>query len=144
MLPSSSLHYDRTRIPNSGLKDGAVVTGQTKRIQGGQIMSGNYHLQSHHQHHFLTRWGLAIVSAVALLSTLFASPSYTAAEAKPSTPAPKREKLTISPEEAKKPWTGDLDGMIKRQVIRVLTVYSKTFYGSSPPETEGLLLRYER
>jgi membrane-bound lytic murein transglycosylase MltF len=27
-----------------------------------------------------------------------------------------------------KPWTGDLDGMIKRRLIRVLTVYSKTFY----------------
>ena len=27
-----------------------------------------------------------------------------------------------------KPWTGDLDGMIERGVIRVLTVYSKTFY----------------
>jgi membrane-bound lytic murein transglycosylase MltF len=27
-----------------------------------------------------------------------------------------------------KPWTGDLDGMIARRVIRVLTVYSKTFY----------------
>ena len=26
------------------------------------------------------------------------------------------------------PWTGDLDGMIARRVIRVLTVYSKTFY----------------
>ncbi len=27
-----------------------------------------------------------------------------------------------------KKWTGDLDGMVKRQFIRVLTVYSKTFY----------------
>jgi membrane-bound lytic murein transglycosylase MltF len=27
-----------------------------------------------------------------------------------------------------KPWTGDLNGMIKRRVIRILTVYSKTFY----------------
>ena len=27
-----------------------------------------------------------------------------------------------------KPWTGDLDGMVKRGSIRVLTVYSKTFY----------------
>ena len=25
-------------------------------------------------------------------------------------------------------WTGDLDGMIKRRLIRVLTVYSKTSY----------------
>ena len=27
-----------------------------------------------------------------------------------------------------KPWTGDLDGMIKRRVIRVLVPYSKTYY----------------
>src|SRR5262249_23758904 len=27
-----------------------------------------------------------------------------------------------------KPWTGDLDGMVKRRVIRVLVPYSKTFY----------------
>ena len=42
---------------------------------------------------------------------------------------PQREQLTIDlPEEGLKPWTGDLDGMIARRVIRVLTVYSKTFY----------------
>ena len=27
-----------------------------------------------------------------------------------------------------KGWTGDLDGMIERRVMRILTVYSKTFY----------------
>ncbi|HTO48942.1 MAG TPA: lytic transglycosylase F [Burkholderiales bacterium] len=27
-----------------------------------------------------------------------------------------------------KPWTGDLDGMVRRQTIRALVVYSKTFY----------------
>ena len=27
-----------------------------------------------------------------------------------------------------RPWTGDLDGMIQRRVIRVLTTYSKTQY----------------
>jgi len=36
--------------------------------------------------------------------------------------------LTIDPTEMQKPWTGDLDGMIQRRVIRVLTVNSKTFY----------------
>jgi membrane-bound lytic murein transglycosylase MltF len=30
--------------------------------------------------------------------------------------------------ELTKPWTGDLDGMVKRRLIRVLTVYSKTIY----------------
>jgi len=32
------------------------------------------------------------------------------------------------PNLAKKDWTGDLDGMIKRRMIRVLIPYSKTFY----------------
>jgi membrane-bound lytic murein transglycosylase MltF len=39
-----------------------------------------------------------------------------------------REQLTIIPEEALQQWTGDLSGMIDRRQIRVLTVYSKTFY----------------
>lgn len=40
------------------------------------------------------------------------------------------EKNTIGPENAEfyKKWTGDLDGMVKRRVIRVLTVYNKTLY----------------
>jgi membrane-bound lytic murein transglycosylase MltF len=56
---------------------------------------------------------------------------YTAAPAfaqqQPSQKAP-REDLTIDPTAMMKPWKGDLDGMIERGVIRVLTVYSKTFY----------------
>ena len=52
----------------------------------------------------------------------------TAATADPSPQTAPREELTIVPEEAMKPWTGDLDGMIERGSIRVLTVYSKTFY----------------
>jgi membrane-bound lytic murein transglycosylase MltF len=78
--------------------------------------------------HFRTRSRLAIGAATALACTLFAGPICAATEAKPSTPAPQREKLTIAADEAKKPWTGDLDGMIKRGFIRILTVYSKTFY----------------
>jgi membrane-bound lytic murein transglycosylase MltF len=39
-----------------------------------------------------------------------------------------REDLTIDPTTMMRPWKGDLDGMIERGVIRVLTVYSKTFY----------------
>jgi membrane-bound lytic murein transglycosylase MltF len=40
------------------------------------------------------------------------------------------EKNIIGPESADfyKKWTGDLDGMVKRRVIRVLTVYNKTLY----------------
>jgi membrane-bound lytic murein transglycosylase MltF len=76
--------------------------------------------------HASTRSGLAIGAAAALACTLFAGPIYAAAEAKPSTPTPKREQLTIATQG--KPWTGDLDGMLKRGFIRVLTVYSRTFY----------------
>jgi hypothetical protein len=46
-------------------------------------------------------------------------------------PAPQKAAdgtLTIDPAQMQKPWTGDLDGMIERRVIRVLTVNSKTFY----------------
>ncbi len=42
-------------------------------------------------------------------------------------PAP-NEELSIDPEVVMKPWKGDLDGMIERGAIRVLTVQSKTFY----------------
>src|SRR6185436_8433728 len=48
--------------------------------------------------------------------------------ASPLTPTADREEVTIAPEEVMEPWTGDLDGMTERRVIRVLTVYSKTFY----------------
>ncbi|HVP80156.1 MAG TPA: transporter substrate-binding domain-containing protein [Thermodesulfobacteriota bacterium] len=91
-------------------------------------MLGNYHLQQHHPHHSLTRRGLALVAGATLVCTLFAGPIYAAAEVKPPSQTPQRERLTIAPEEAKKPWTGDLDGMVKRHTIRVLTVYSKTLY----------------
>jgi membrane-bound lytic murein transglycosylase MltF len=88
----------------------------------------NCHLQAHRLAHSPTRFRLAIVAAAALACTLFADPIYAASKAEPSPQTPQREKLTISPEQAMKPWTGDLDGMIERGVIRILTVYSKTFY----------------
>jgi membrane-bound lytic murein transglycosylase MltF len=93
--------------------------GASKGGHMSSIMFRTRHLQAH---------CLAIVAGAALACTLFAGPIYAAAEAKPSPGTPQREKLTISPQEAMKPWTGDLDGMIERRVIRVLTVYSKTFY----------------
>src|SRR5512143_539993 len=45
----------------------------------------------------------------------------------PAQPAPGAG-LTIDPATVMQPWKGDLDGMLKRGYIRVLTVYSKTFY----------------
>jgi ABC-type amino acid transport substrate-binding protein len=73
--------------------------------------------------HSPTRSWLSILAAAALAFTLFFGPIYAAAAAEPS---PQRKQLTLSTEI--KPWTGDLDGMIERRIIRVLTVYSKTFY----------------
>ena len=36
------------------------------------------------------------------------------------------------------PWTGDLDGMVRRRLIRVLVVYSKTMYFVDKAEQKGL------
>jgi membrane-bound lytic murein transglycosylase MltF len=88
----------------------------------------NTHLQAYLPNHSSIRVRPALVAGAALVCTLFAGPIYAATQAKPSPQTPQREQLTIAPEEAMKPWTGDLDGMIERRVIRVLTVYSKTFY----------------
>jgi len=41
-------------------------------------------------------------------------------------PAAGQEPAPAGPPVLSKPWTGDLDGMIKRRAIRVLTVYNKT------------------
>ena len=70
---------------------------------------------------------LAIVAGAVLACALLAGPFPAGAADKPSAQAPQREQLTISPVEAQ-PWTGDLDGMIERRTIRVLTTHSKTFY----------------
>lgn len=92
------------------------------------MMFKNTHLQARTSTHPSTWTRLALVAGAALACTILADPMHAAAEAKPSSLTTQREQLTISPEEAMKPWTGDLDGMIKRRLIRVLTVYSKTFY----------------
>jgi membrane-bound lytic murein transglycosylase MltF len=65
---------------------------------------------------------------LALVCILFAGSLSAAAETPPSPQTPPREPLAITLEEAMQPWTGDLDGMIARGRIRVLTSYSKTFY----------------
>ena len=43
-----------------------------------------------------------------------------------------------------KPWTGDLDGMIERRVIRVLTVNSKTFYFNDKGTQRGTVVDFFR
>jgi membrane-bound lytic murein transglycosylase MltF len=59
---------------------------------------------------------------------LIAVPFQAAAQTPATTEKPDREELTITAEEAMQPWSGDLDQMIERRTIRVLTTFSKTFY----------------
>jgi len=70
---------------------------------------------------------LALAAGAVLACALLPRP-VPAAPASPVTQTAEREEVTIAPEELMEPWTGDLDGMTERRVIRVLTVYSKTFY----------------
>ena len=52
--------------------------------------------------------------------------------------------LSIDPATIQKPWTGDLDGMIERRVIRVLTVNSKTLYFADKGVLRGIVVDYAR
>jgi membrane-bound lytic murein transglycosylase MltF len=52
--------------------------------------------------------------------------------------------LTIDLAAMQKPWTGDLDGMIDRRVIRVLTVNSKTSYFVDKGVQRGIAVDYLR
>jgi membrane-bound lytic murein transglycosylase MltF len=51
---------------------------------------------------------------------------------------------TLTLDAAAKPWTGDLDGMIERRVIRVLTVNSKTSYFVDKGVQRGIAVDYLR
>jgi membrane-bound lytic murein transglycosylase MltF len=55
-----------------------------------------------------------------------------------------RQSLDIDPAEMQKPWTGDLDGMIERRLIRVLTVNSKTFYFHDKGAQRGTVVDFFR
>jgi ABC-type amino acid transport substrate-binding protein len=52
--------------------------------------------------------------------------------------------LTIDLAAMQKPWTGDLDGMIDRRVIRVLTVNSKTSHFVDKGVQRGIAVDYLR
>ena len=95
---------------------------------------------------------LARVAALALAYSAFAgacdakepepelpAPTHPAPEPTPPPQTPESGELTIAPEEVMKPWTGDLDGMIERGFIRVLTVYSKTFYFVDKGTQRGMI-----
>jgi membrane-bound lytic murein transglycosylase MltF len=71
------------------------------------------------------------VAAIAAV-LLFCTTSLAQAPAKPGTgpaaPAEGKGYALPPPSVVKQKWTGDLDGMVKRRAIRILTAYSKTFY----------------
>lgn len=67
---------------------------------------------------------MMIIGVVAALS----GPRWAAATSAPVDETPDRDSLNIDVNAVNKPWKGDLDAIIKRQVIRVLVVPSKTFY----------------
>lgn len=50
--------------------------------------------------------------------------------------------LTLDPGEMQKPWSGDLDGMIERGVIRVLTVNSKSIYFTDKGTPHGTAVEF--
>ncbi|MBB3239979.1 membrane-bound lytic murein transglycosylase MltF [Pseudomonas sp. Tn43] len=92
-------------------------------------MFWNHALQTWHPCYSPTDSRLAAIAIAVLTFALFASQVHAATEEKTSPQTPSQlEELTISPQEVMIPWKGDLDGMIQRGTIRVLTVYSKTFY----------------
>ncbi|RLJ65150.1 lytic transglycosylase F [Sulfurisoma sediminicola] len=66
----------------------------------------------------------ALCAVAALTCALVAAPALAAAEATPPPPA----QMTFDVKKGIKPLEGDLDKMIERQTIRVLTSYNKTHY----------------
>ncbi len=71
---------------------------------------------------------LPISPRTAWLPSLLLLLAATASAQQTAPQKPAQEELTIDPTVMMQSWKGDLDGMIERGVIRVLTVYSKTFY----------------
>ena len=68
---------------------------------------------------------IRVVALLSMLSIAMGAAAQTPAPA-PAKEPPAKQGLPQIP--AAKTWTGDLDGMIKRRVIRVLVPYSKTYY----------------
>jgi len=73
----------------------------------------------------------------------FAAVSLSVASVVSAGPVSAAGPLTIDPA-SMKPWTGDLDGMLERRIIRVLTVNSKTFYFVDRGVPRGIVVDYFR
>ena len=72
---------------------------------------------------------------------LFGSPAFAQSQASQKASG---GTLTIDPAAMQKPWTGDLEGMIERGLIRVLTVNSKTFYFHDKGTQRGTVVDFFR
>ena len=68
----------------------------------------------------------------------------TTAEFPPAAPEAADGALTINIASIQKPWAGDLDGMIERRLIRVLTVNSKTIYFVDKGVLRGTAVDYAK
>src|SRR3954470_23454811 len=93
-----------------------------------------------------------------VIAASFLLPAPVAAQAKPTPPAPAPAKSPAKPAGAqapagakpklgagaaytaiqRQPWTGDLDGMIKRRIIRVLVPHNKTLYFVEQGQPRGV------
>ncbi|HUL66381.1 MAG TPA: transporter substrate-binding domain-containing protein [Burkholderiaceae bacterium] len=73
---------------------------------------------------------------VGLATLLLVSGTLALAQA-PKPAAAAREDITIDPESIMKPWTGDLDQMVGRRIVRVLVVPSKTYYFNDKGRQRG-------
>jgi membrane-bound lytic murein transglycosylase MltF len=85
-----------------------------------------------------------MIRRLIVLSLLSLCPSISIAQtpAKPAQPAPKPPPVKLPAPGEQGPilqkWTGDLDGMLKRRRIRVLTTYSKTHYFIDKGQQRGV------
>jgi membrane-bound lytic murein transglycosylase MltF len=71
---------------------------------------------------------VAAFAAVLFFCTTSLAQAPAKSTAGPAAPSGKKGYALPPPNVVKQKWTGDLDGMVKRRAIRILTAYSKTFY----------------
>ncbi len=71
---------------------------------------------------------LGTLTAAVLLIVASYAESQAAAKPPAGPAAPSEQKSYSLPNVVTRSWTGDLDGMVKRRQVRILTAYSKTFY----------------
>ena len=116
-----------------------------QRLQRGTEQQTNSTVFRYNLGMFRPRFVLQGVAALALLASLL--PSATAsAQSKLASPQARRlRRQNPRPDQSlpssveRKPWTGDLNAMIKRRVIRVLVPHSKTSYFVERGQPRGIV-----